>query len=278
MPIHPLAEDFYKYLKYDKSERTAYNYSRNVSNFLWFVDKPLDQITPLDVTRWYDHLRSKAPRLHSARSIWRYGWALRCFFNIMGRPDLAKKTPIVKFEVPEPLWLPEKTTFELIGNISPLCVGYELALRIGELQYLKRSTFNPNTGEIEVKRLKHKGQRDTYILRMDNWCLEILNDYVERYGDYIGDRIFPMGTATVGRTFRARANSLGLSQKYTFHCLRHSRITHIAIRQLEEKGVVDELSLAKFAGHLRLETTRLYVHLASKYLAFKGRENIGKES
>jgi len=61
---------------------------------------------------------------------------------------------------------------------------------------------------------------------------------------------------------------VGLSEDYTFHCLRHSRITHITIRELEEKGVVDELSLSKFAGHLRVETTRTYVHLATKYLAF----------
>ena len=39
---------------------------------------------------------------------------------------------------------------------------------------------------------------------------------------------------------------------YTFQSLRHSRITHIAIRELEEKGVVDELGLTKYAGHLRV--------------------------
>jgi len=55
---------------------------------------------------------------------------------------------------------------------------------------------------------------------------------------------------------------------YTFHSLRHSRITHIAIKQLREKGFADVASLAKFAGHLKTETTLMYIHLASKYLAF----------
>ena len=64
---------------------------------------------------------------------------------------------------------------------------------------------------------------------------------------------------------------------YTFQSLRHSRITHIAIRELEEKGVVDELGLAKFAGHLRVETTRIYVHLAAKHIAF-GRIKSGKNA
>jgi len=68
--------------------------------------------------------------------------------------------------------------------------------------------------------------------------------------------------------FNERASALGL-EGYTFHSLRHSRVTHIALAELAEKGVVDELSLSKFAGHLRVETTRMYVHLATRHLAFK---------
>ena len=41
------------------------------------------------------------------------------------------------------------------------------------------------------------------------------------------------------------------------------------MKELDEKGVVDELSLSKFAGHLRIETIRIYVHLATRHLAFK---------
>lgn len=31
---------------------------------------------------------------------------------------------------------------------------------------------------------------------------------------------------------------------------------------------MDELGLAKYADHLRVETTRIYVHLATKHIAF----------
>lgn len=54
--LHPLARDFYEYLIYDKSPGTAYNYARNVDSFLKFVKKPIGDITPLDITRWYRHL------------------------------------------------------------------------------------------------------------------------------------------------------------------------------------------------------------------------------
>jgi len=260
--LHPLAEEFYDYLKYYKSERTAYNYSRNVSAFLKWVDKPREELTPLDITRWYASLEERG---YSPRSVWRFGWALRSFFDVMKMEDLKKKTPVPTPYIPEPKWLEEEDTFGLIGEVPVLCVGYDLALRVGEVGFLRRSTFNPETGSIEVKRLKHKGQRDTYILELSGWCLKVLNKYLE---DRSSDVMFPISTSTIQRSFRRRANAVGLSEDYTFHSLRHSKVTHIALKQLDEKGVVDELSLSKFAGHLRVETTRTYVHLATKYLAF----------
>jgi len=145
-------------------------------------------------------------------------------------------------------------------------VGYDLALRVGEVKYLSRSTFDPETGKIQVKRLKHKGQRNTYILELSPWCLEVLNEHLLHGA---GDVMFPMSVSTIQGRFRARAAALGLDPKYSFHSLRHSKVTHLALAELEENGVVDELSLSKFAGHLRVETTRMYVHLAARHLAFK---------
>jgi len=274
--LHPDAQKLMEYLGYDKAPSTAYNYSRDVSKFLRWVDKPTDELTSTDVTDWYKQLEEEG---YSQRSIWRYGWALRSFFDVMGMPELKRRTPIVSYEVPEPTWLTKSQAMGVIAGIPVLCVSYDLALRVGEVGFLVRSAFNIETGRIEVKRLKHKGQRDTYILELSDWCLDILNEYLgvgdqgdedggEAFPRVHGDIMFPMSVSTIQRIFRKRANAVGLSEDYTFHSLRHSRVTHIAIKQLEEKGVVDELSLSKFAGHLRVETTRTYVHLATKYLAF----------
>ena len=268
--LHPLAEEFHDYLRYYKSERTAYNYSRNVSAFLRWVDKPLEEVTPLDITRWYASLEERG---YSPRTVWRFGWALRSFFDVMKMEDLRRKTPVPTPQIPEPRWLEEEDASSLIDEVPVLCVSYDLALRVGEVGFLRRSALNTKTGRIEVRRLKHKGQRDTYILELGGWCLGILNSYLEGRGG-LGDVLFPVSTSTIQRIFRRRADAVGLGRDYTFHSLRHSRITHIAIRELEEKGFVDELSLAKFAGHLRVETTRTYVHLATRHLAF-GRRSPG---
>jgi len=264
--LHPLARQFMDNLKLNKSPSTAYNYAQNVDLFLKFVKKPLEQVTAPDITSWYSSLEKAG---YSRRTIWRYGWALKPFFELMNRPDLSKKTPIVTFQVPEPVWLDESTTFKVIGRVPVLCVAYDLALRVGEVGLLKKRGFNNRTGDVLVTRLKHKGQANEYILKLDSWCLEIMNRYLDTHPKL--DTLFPLSTKVIQRTFMDRVAAIPLKDDYTFHSLRHSRITHIAIRQLEEKGVVDELSLAKFAGHLRVETTRMYVHLATKYLAFKRR-------
>jgi len=248
---------------YDKSKGTAKGYAGNVDKFLRFVDKPLDEITPLDISRWYESLEEN----HSKRTIWRYGWALRSFFDLMGMQEMKRRTPIVEFQAPEPKWMDEGTTFKLIARVPILCVSYDLALRVGEVGLLRKSEFNPVTGEMIVARLKHKGRSNKYILKLDDWCLEVLNGYLKRFDEHLGEVIFPVSVNTMQRSFYRRAEALGL-EGCKFQSLRHSRITHLAIRELEEKGVVDELSLAKFAGHLRVETTRTYVHLATKYLVF----------
>ena len=263
---HQIVREFYEYLSYSKSPKTAYNYSSNVEAFLFFVGKEPKDVTPADIIRWYAHLKEKN---YSERSIWRYGWALKAFFDFAGLKELKDKVPIPQVQVREPLWLDEETTFKLIDKVAVLCVAYELALRVGEVPLLRLSKFNPETGEIVVTRLKRKGHYSETMLKLRKWCLDILNDYISTYRNKIKDVIFPFSVKTIQDVFRRRANAIGLDKKYKFHCLRHSRITHIAIQQLREKGTVDIVSLAQFAGHVNINTTLMYIHLASKYLAFE---------
>ena len=260
--ISEAVRDFRSFLGYSKSVSTANSYSGTVRKFLLYVRKDLDNITPLDITRWFDHLRDEE---YSPRTLNHYGWALKAFFYFTGNRDLENRTPIMDYNVPEPKWMTEPVAYDLIDQVPVLCVGYDLALRIGECELLRRGEFNPITGDITVIRLKHKGQRNRYILRISEWCLPILNRWIKSHAR--GDIIFPMSVSTIRRRFIERARQLNL-EGYSFHSLRHSRITHLAIKDIEKKGMVDELSLAKFAGHLRVETTRLYVHLAAKHLAY----------
>ena len=261
-PIRETVRDFRSFLGYGKSASTAISYSGTVRKFLLYVSKDPADITPLDITRWFDHLQDEG---YSPRTLNHYGWALKAFFDFKGNRDLENRTPIMEYSAPEPKWMTEHLAFELIAQVPCLCVGYDLALRIGECGLLRKSGFNPDTGDITVIRLKHKNQRNRYILRISDWCLPILNRWIRDHAR--GDIIFPQSVSTIRRRFIERARHLNL-EDYSFHSLRHSKITHLAIRDIEERGMVDELKLSKFAGHLRVETTRTYVHLALEHLTY----------
>lgn len=261
-PIRETVREFRSFLGYGKSPRTAISYSGSVRKFLLFTRKELEDLTPLDITRWFDSLQEEG---YSPRTLNNYGWALKAYFDFTGNRELENRVPIMDYNAPEPKWMSEGQARALIDDVPVLCVGYDLALRIGECGLLRKSDFNPVTGDITVIRLKHKGQRNKYILRISDWCLPILLRWIRYHSR--GDVIFPMSVSTIRRRFVERARRMNL-EGYPFHSLRHSRITHLAIQDIKERGAVDELKLSKFAGHLRVETTRLYVHLAIEHLTY----------
>lgn len=246
---------------------TAKTYLPFVRDFLAYIKKPVDKVTSLDVTDWFQHLQND--KGYDMRTVKVGAYALKRFYKIMGLPQIRAVITIPQIDhVPAPKWLEEDVCFKFIGKIPVLCVAYDLALRIGEVSKLKVEMLNLKTGQIEVIRLKHKGHPNEYELTLDPWCLDIIKQYLQRSGITKGN-IFPYSVMTINKIFRQRRKMFNLSDGYTFHCLRHSRITHIAIHELKEKGTVDIVSLAKFAGHLKLDMTLAYIHLASKYLTFK---------
>ncbi|RLG79768.1 MAG: hypothetical protein DRO09_04000 [Thermoprotei archaeon] len=261
-----VVEEFSSYLRYaGKSELTVSQYARVVEDFLRFVGKGYESVDRRDVIRYYDYL--KGSRGYSDRSLSVVGWALRSFFGYVGRNDIAMWVPVPSYHpYEEPKWLPEDVVMKVVGRTAVLATAYDLALRLREVVLLRTDRFNPITGDIEVVRLKHKGRHNRYTLSLRDWARKLLADYV-REERPPPDRLFPMSARMISYIFKRELRRAGLDPKeYSFHVLRHSRATNIAIQELREKGYVDIVSLAKFLGHARPETTLMYVHLATKYL------------
>jgi integrase len=262
---------FENYLK-SKSPRTATAYGRDAKRFFDFIKKDISQITPLDISLWFNERRTIYG--DGERSINRYGWSLRKFFALVGRRDLAEMIETPTYVAPMPKWQTEDKIDQLLSNATEdampvLTTAYDLALRVGEVTLLQKAFFNPDTLQIKVWRLKHKGHPNEYILPISKDVAELLTKYLEDHKSR-DPRIFPMSTEMVTYHYRQTCKKAGIdSSEYTFHSLRHSKITHLALQMIKEEGRVDEVRLAKFAGHLKYETTLLYVHLASEYLAFK---------
>ena len=278
MSIEELISRFSDYLRYSgKSQRTIYLYTLRVRDFLEYVGKPVEEITRDDVINYYRYL--ERVKKYNERSLYTVGWALKSFFTMIGRNDIAMWVPTPSFRVlREPEWIPFERILCVIDNDPALCIAYDLALRVGEVVLLRREKYNPETGEIEVYRLKKKGKPMSQILVVGGTeprthCKDVLDEYIHRTGGIYEGPLFNITPRTLQYRFKRRLRLCGLDpNKYTFHALRHSRLTHMAIHQLRRMGYVDIVSLAKFAGHASTDTTMMYVHLAHKYLSFTRRE------
>jgi len=265
--IDKLIIQFKNHVSYSNAG-TANSYMPFIRDFLKvFLKTPPLQATAMDFTDWFKHLEDD--KHYSKRTVKVGASALKRFYKALGHPEIASMIPLPNIgEVTEAKWLGEDAMFKLIGKVTVLCTAYDLALRIGEVGLLKAETFNHQTGVIQVIREKHKGRPNKYQLTLSPWCREILSNYLARNQIKHG-QIFQNSVMTFNTIFRRRRQLAGLDSGYKFHCLRHSRLTHIAIHELETKGTVDIVSLAKFAGHSNVNITLNYIHLASTYLSYK---------
>ena len=267
-----------------KSPHTIKAYTKDVARFFDFVGKPPEEISGIDISNWYAHMRevsygNRGPRKsrrekgYNNRSLARFGWALRKFFQAYGRPEVVPQIPTPSYEVEDPRWLTQKIVFNIIQNSigkarSILSAGYDWALRVREVTLIKKEWFEGD--EVTIYRLKRKGAPRKTKIPVSPWCEKIIKSYIQNPKYWVGlneDRLFPLGQQTISYYWRKSAKRAGINPyKYTFQSLRHSRITQRAIEMIEDEGKVDEVRLAMFAGHLRTSTTLLYTHLATKYL------------
>jgi len=274
---------FRMWLDKSKSKHTARQYSWCVKKFLEWLEKPLDEVGPLDITMYIDEVERKGAA--SARNA---AYALRLFFRLIGREDVWRliPTPVV-YTHREASWLPEERIVEVVYSCrDPLdralvAVGYEAALRRGEVVLLDREGYSPKEKTLLVRRLKRR-KTPTHVLPLREWCVGHLDSYL---GERVDDdpalfAVYSRGRwrsgwgriseATVNYRWRRIAREAGIDpREYPYHTLRHSRGTNMAIQMIREFGVADVLRLAKFMGHANPSSTLVYVHLAPKYLTPK---------
>jgi integrase len=196
-------------------------------------------------------------------------YAIAKFMEYVGREDVAKWIPIPSYKPSKVKWLPEDVVRMVIDSDPYLVVAYELALRLNELLLLKRSEYNPETGDIVVYRLKHKKAANRYLLRLPDYARQILNKHLKTT-KCPDDKVFCVSPKSIQLRFKRALARAGLDpREYSFHVLRHSKCTNTVVKYLKEGRPVDLVTLAKFMGHLDPRTTMMYIHLASRALGIE---------
>lgn len=191
------------------------------------------------------------------------------FFTIyvLHKPWDATQLPMRRFDSYLPYVPSRKEVWDFIQSFSNLkhkavlSLMYSAGLRVGEVCSLRYEDISRSRMRIHIRR--SKARSDRYAL-LSSLALETLTAYWFSYGKPTG-WLFPkannpqhhMVTYTVNQFISAKEAELGMPRRLTCHSFRHAFGTH-----LYENGT-DLLTIKALLGHKSLNSTTLYVHLAS---------------
>jgi len=132
---------------------TVYEYLWRVRKFLdWLGGAPIKSVDQNTIVEYIRYLRQNGVRQTST-----YAYALKCYFEFIGRNDLSGKVPVRRENVGKvPIWLPEPALKVLIAHIGDermkvlATVMYDLALRVSEALMLNVGPLDSNIPWVDV--------------------------------------------------------------------------------------------------------------------------------
>lgn len=186
---------------------------------------------------------------------------------VLHKPWDSTQLPMRRFDSYLPYVPSQKETWDFIHSFSNpkhkaiLSLMYSAGLRVGEVCSLRYEDISRSSMRIHI--CHSKARSDRYAI-LSSLALEFLTDYWFSYGRPTG-WLFPktnhpdqhMVSYTVNQFISAKETELGLKHRLTCHSFRHAFGTH-----LYENGT-DLLTIKSLLGHKSLNSTAIYVHLAS---------------
>lgn len=276
--LQPLAEQYLRHLSVVRncSTHTLSAYKREIAKFAQFLEKPLSEATPQDVTVFISNLRHKDL---STKSIQRNLSAIRSFYTylvdqevISTNPASIAKSPKVKRRLPKVLdtdqaarlldFQPTNAKEKRDKAIIELLYGS--GLRLMEVVGLSIQDIELQSGFVTVL---GKGNK-TRQVPLGRLCITALRDWLlEHPAPTASAALFPSknGGPISPRTIQKRVKDIAVMQlgdnSLHPHMLRHSYATHM----LESSG--DLRGIQELLGHNDISTTQIYTHLDFQHLA-----------
>lgn len=220
-----------------------------------------------DYIRWIQKERNLADRtINCAIS------QLRFFtIYVLHKPWDDTQMPKRRFDTYLPFVPTQKEVFEFISTIPDIkqkamvALMYSSGLRIGEVCHLRYEDIDRTRMRVHILHSKNKQER--YAI-LSQYALDILTRYWFECGKPMGwlfpkqtDPDRPIDTFFLSRHIHEHEDRLGWEQRITCHSFRHALGTH-----LYENGT-DLLTIKAVLGHKSLNSTTIYVHLASSVIS-----------
>lgn len=191
------------------------------------------------------------------------------FFTIyvLHKPWDDTQLPMRKFDTYLPFVPSHEEAVAFISSLPDLkqkamiSLMYSSGLRVGEVCSLKYSDIERKNMRIHIRHGKNRSDR--YAILSQN-ALDILTEYwfaFDKPTDWLfpsqRDNSKPCCTFNVTRWLEQHETELGWQHRLTCHSFRHAFGTH-----LYENGT-DLLTIKHLMGHKSLNSTLIYIHLAS---------------
>jgi len=249
--------------------RTAREYLRCIRALARFYRRPPDGLGPDELRAWVHHLKHK--RKVGPSRLRQYLAALKFLYGkTLGRPQVVSFICWPRAPLPLP-------TVLSAGQVESLLLAFRIAmyrvlfltiygtgLRISEACQLQTGDINAERGVIHVRHAKRDKER---VVMLSPRLLKVLRAY------WAAERPTPPYLFTSPRTGKplrpqaARdalaeaATEVGLTDRITPHCLRHSFATHLL--EADEKLPVIQMLL----GHSSIRSTSRYTHVSTRHIA-----------
>lgn len=252
------------------SDHTLKNYSTYINAYFDFLQNILHKY-PEDVS--WQELRNfvkwlQTERNLSDRTINTAISQLRFFtMYVLHKPWDNTQLPMRKFNTYLPFVPSHEEAMTFISSISDLkqkamiSLLYSSGLRVGEVCSLKYSDIERANMRIHIRHSKNRSDR--YAI-LSTHALDILTKYWFAFGKPTNwlfpsqrDKDKPCSTCNVMRWIEQHETELGWEHRLTCHSFRHAFGTH-----LYENGT-DLLTIKHLMGHKSLDSTLIYIHLAS---------------
>lgn len=186
---------------------------------------------------------------------------------VLHKPWDDTQLPMRKFDTYLPFVPSRREAMAFISSLSDLkqkamiSLMYSSGLRVGEVCSLKYTDIERKNMRIHIRHSKNRSDR--YAMLSKN-ALDILTEYWFAF-DKPTDWLFPAQrdpsksccTLNVMRWMAQHETELGWPHRLTCHSFRHAFGTH-----LYENGT-DLLTIKHLMGHKSLNSTLIYIHLAS---------------
>lgn len=246
------------------SERTIESYKFCVGKFFEWCKKEPRKITKQDIKDFVGYLNS---RERAGNTINVYVNALRFFLQEVLAKRVVWRIRYAKTPKTMPVVLTKQEVRRLIDTIENrkhkilIEILYSAGLRVSELTNLKVEDLEIGQGIGWVR--KGKGRKDRVFIIAKNLIPKIKEYLAENCiaeGYIFTGKRGKISTRTIQEIIKKATKKAGIKKNVHPHTLRHSFATHLV-----ENGY-DVSTVQTLLGHNSMQTTMVYVHMASPKL------------